>query len=70
MRPAVERSLRESMAQGGDPQAVAEAIVRVAADTSPKLRIRVGSDAIWVPWIKAIVPESMFSARMRKRFGL
>ena len=70
MRPAVERSLRESMARGGDPQAVAEAIVRVAADTSPKLRIRVGSDAVWVPRLKAIVPDSMFSAQMRKRFGL
>jgi len=70
MRPAVEISLRESLVRGGDPQAVAEAIVRVAADTSPKLRRRVGSDAVWVPRPKVIVPGLMFSAQLRKRFGL
>jgi NAD(P)-dependent dehydrogenase (short-subunit alcohol dehydrogenase family) len=51
-------------------QSVAEAIVRVAASKSPKLRYRVGSDAVWVPRLKAIVPGAMLSAQMRKRFGL
>ena len=70
LRSAIETSVQESIAQGGDPQAVAEAIVRAAASKSPKLRYRVGSDAVWVPRLKAIVPGSMFSAQMRKRFGL
>jgi NAD(P)-dependent dehydrogenase (short-subunit alcohol dehydrogenase family) len=70
LRSAIETSVQQSITQGGDPQAVAEAIVRVAASKSPELRTRVGSDAVWVPRLKAIVPESMFSARMRKRFGL
>ena len=70
LRSAIETSVQQSIAQGGDPQAVAEAIVRAAVNKAPKLRYRVGSDAVWVPRIKAIVPGSMFSARMRKRFGL
>ena len=70
LRSAIETSVRQSIAQGGDPQAVAEAMMRVAASKSPKLRTRVGSDAVWVPRLKAIVPGSMFNAQMRKRFGL
>lgn len=70
MRQAIETSLAATIDQGGYPQEVAEAIVRIAGSKSPKLRTRVGSDAIWVPRIKAIAPGSMFSARMRKRFGL
>jgi NAD(P)-dependent dehydrogenase (short-subunit alcohol dehydrogenase family) len=69
-RSAIETSVQQSIVQGGDPQAVAEAIVRVAASRSPKLRTRVGSDAVWVPRLKAIVPSAMFDAQMRKRFGL
>ena len=70
LRSAIETSVQQSITQGGDPWAVAEAIVRAAADTSPKLRTRVGSDAVWVPRLKAIVPSGMFNAQMRKRFGL
>lgn len=70
LRLAIETSVQQSIAQGGDPQAVAEAIGRAAASKSPKLRYRVGSDAVWVPRLKAIVPGSMFSARMRKRFDM
>ena len=70
LRSAIETSVQQSITQGGDPRAVAEAIVRAAADTSPKLRIRVGSDAVWVPRLKAVVPSAMFNAQMRKRFGL
>ena len=55
--------MHRSIAQGGDPQAVAEAIVRVAASKSPKLRTAWVRDAVWVPRLKAIVPGSMFSAR-------
>lgn len=69
-RTAVETSLAASVAQGGDPQAVAEAIVGAAASKSPRLRYRVGADAVWVPRVRAVVPSSMFSAQMRKRFGL
>lgn len=70
LRSAIETSVQQSIAQGGDPQAVAEAILRVAGSKSPKLRTRVGSDAVWVPRLKAIVPSAMFNAQMRKRFGL
>ena len=70
LRSAIETSVQQSITQGGDPQAVAETIVRVAASKSPKLRTRVGSDAVWVPRLKAIVPSGMFNAQMRKRFGL
>ena len=44
--------------------------LRVAASKSPRLRTRVGSDAVWVPRLKAIVPSAMFYAKLRRRFGL
>jgi NAD(P)-dependent dehydrogenase (short-subunit alcohol dehydrogenase family) len=69
-RNTIALELRESLAHGGDPQAVADAIARIAASKSPRLRYRIGTDAIWIPRLKAILPNALFFARVRKRFGL
>jgi len=34
------------------------------------LRRRFGADARWLPWLKAILPESTYAAGLRRRFGV
>jgi NADP-dependent 3-hydroxy acid dehydrogenase YdfG len=70
LRAAVELSLMQAVSQGDDPNRVAEAIVAIAADRSPKQRYRVGNDALWVPRLKAILPERLFRPGLRRRFKL
>jgi len=70
IRRAVESAVINAISQGGDPQMVAEAVVRIAGSKSPRLRYRIGNDAVWVPRLKSILPESWFFPSMRKRFNL
>ncbi len=34
------------------------------------LRRRFGADARWLPWLKAVLPESAYAAGLRRRFGV
>lgn len=70
LRNAVQLSIKEAIFQGGDPRKVAELIVRAAKSKSPRLRYRVGNDALWVPRLKAILPERLFRLGLRRRFNL
>ena len=70
MRQALETALDRAISEGDDPRKVAEAIVRIAESTSPRLRYRVGSDANWVPRLKAALPERVFRRALRKRFNM
>ena len=56
--------------KGGDPEEVARAIVAVAESRSSPSRRRVGSDAVWLPRLKAVVPESLFRLGLKRRFKL
>jgi NAD(P)-dependent dehydrogenase (short-subunit alcohol dehydrogenase family) len=70
LRARVERYLKKSISQGGDPQRVAELIVKVAGSPSPRLRYRVGNDAVWLPRLRALLPGGLFHFGMRKRLKL
>ncbi len=70
LREAVESAVKQAILQGGDPEKVARTIVSVAQNKSPRLRYRVGNDALWVPRLKAMLPESLFSLGLRRRFNL
>jgi NAD(P)-dependent dehydrogenase (short-subunit alcohol dehydrogenase family) len=70
LRNAVESSIKQAILQGDEPKKVAEMIVRVAGSKSPRLRYRVGSDALWVPRLKAMLPASLFRLGMKRRFNL
>lgn len=70
LRTAIERSIEESTDGGGAPQEVAKLIVRIAQDNAPRLRYRVGTDARWVPRLKRLLPEPLFSMGLRSRFKL
>ena len=67
---AIESSLKQAILQGDDPEKVAKMIVSIASSKSPRLRYRVGSDAIWVPRLKALLPESLFRLGLKRRFNL
>jgi NAD(P)-dependent dehydrogenase (short-subunit alcohol dehydrogenase family) len=57
--------------QGGgcDPGEVARTIVDVARAASPRLRYRVGADAVWIPYLKLLLPPRWFDAAMRRTIG-
>ena len=46
MRNAIETSIQDAISHGGNPERVAELIVRIAQTASPHLRYRVGSEAL------------------------
>jgi NAD(P)-dependent dehydrogenase (short-subunit alcohol dehydrogenase family) len=69
-RPAVMTAITHAIVDGGDPRRVADLIATVAGRASPRLRYRVGSDAVWLPRLKAIVPHSLFELGVRRRFKL
>ncbi len=66
----IQSVINDAIASGDDPHKVARAIVAIALSGRPRLRYRVGSDATWVPRMKAALPESWFLAALRRRFGL
>jgi NAD(P)-dependent dehydrogenase (short-subunit alcohol dehydrogenase family) len=70
LRTSVVSSIDESISRGDNPDKVADLIVKVAESDSLRLRYRVGSDAVWVPRVKAMVPERMFQDGTRRRFNL
>ncbi len=70
VRAAVESSVARAIAEGGDPEKVARAVVAIASSRSPRLRYRVGADARWVPRLKAVLPQAWFARGMRRRFKL
>lgn len=71
VRPVLEAALTDAIARGGDPAIVARTIATVAAmRLAPKLRYRVGTDAVWVPRLKAWLPERWFFWGMQRRFRL
>lgn len=70
VRAAIHSSINQAISQGDNPQKVAQMIVKVAASKSPRLRYRVGNDALWIPYLKAILPESLYRLGARWRFKL
>ena len=70
LREALETTLTVAIEHGDDPHKVAEMIVRIAESESPRLRYRVGNDALWVPRLKALLPYKLFRRGIRRRFNL
>ncbi len=69
----VRQGLREhwmsSVAAGMAAERAARDIVHWAMD-GRGLRRRFGADARWLPWLKAVLPESAYAAGLRRRFGV
>jgi hypothetical protein len=63
-------SFEAAIARGPDPARVAAAIARVIMTPAPRLHYRVGKDAVSVPAMMAVLPQSVFERGLRRRFRL
>ena len=70
VRARLESTLIQAIEKGEDPEKVADAIAAIATTARPRLRYRVGSTAVWLPRVRAIIPERLFLWGLRRRFGL
>jgi NAD(P)-dependent dehydrogenase (short-subunit alcohol dehydrogenase family) len=70
VRRAASRTLQDSLRQGGDPHKVAELILKIARARSPRLRYGAGSEALWIPYLKVLLPQRLFDYLVRRGFGL
>jgi len=70
MRGRAEAVFNTSVQRGKGPEVVAAVILGVVAGSSPRLRYRIGSDAVWLPRVKAMMPQKGFEIGVRKTFHL
>lgn len=66
----LESGIKDAIMHGDDPAKVADLIVRVSDSASPRLRYRVGNDAVWVPRLRAVLPDRLFQFGLRRRFNV
>jgi short-subunit dehydrogenase len=59
-----------AIAHGPDPALVAATIAQVVAAHAPRLHYRIGRDAVSVPTMMALLPQSLFERGLRRRFRL
>ncbi len=64
------RTLKGSLEKGGSPDKVARLIPRILRSPSPRLRYATGADALWLPYLKVLLPQKAFDALVRRGFGL
>jgi NAD(P)-dependent dehydrogenase (short-subunit alcohol dehydrogenase family) len=68
-RSAMVKRMRKDGANSTvKPLDIANAVQRACEDAYPRLRYPVGSQAVWVPRMKAQLPQSLFEKMMRKIF--
>jgi NAD(P)-dependent dehydrogenase (short-subunit alcohol dehydrogenase family) len=70
IRRNVLAAMQRARDHGGDPQRVAEAIVRLAHSPRPRLHYRVGLEATWFPRFHYFVPERIFRYFLRRNYRL
>jgi short-subunit dehydrogenase len=63
---AMDRSVEKGIA----PEIVAKTVIRAAQTKNPKLRYRVGADAVWLPRLKSASPWNFFAFGVRRTFDL
>lgn len=69
-REAARETLHKSLRRGGDPQDVAELILRITQARAPRFRYGAGRDGRWVPPLKTLIPQRAFDYLLRRSFGL
>ncbi len=66
MRQQAIQIFKESMQRASDPRPVAELILRIIEDESPRLRYRVGKESVWLPRIRRVLPEGIFESAIQR----
>ena len=69
-RQRVTASIKDGVEKGCSPELVAKAILHAATSRHPRLRYRVGSDAVWLPRLRKVVPWNVFASGLRRQFAL
>lgn len=70
LRSQLEHHWHQAIEGGVTSDFAARKIQRVLENPNSAFRTRIGRDAIWVPRFKALLPEKVFFAIARRRFGL
>lgn len=70
VRSAARRTLKQSLRKGDDPHNVADLIVKIARDRSPRGRYGVGPEARWIPYLRVLLPQRLLDHALRRGFGL
>lgn len=70
VRHAAVKTLSSSLAGGRDPRKAAQVILTVARHRSPRLRYGAGGEALWLPWLRVLLPQRAFDYILRRGFGL
>lgn len=70
MRLEVFNYFKKSDETGEDPILVAKLIKSIIESNKPRLRYRIGKDAIWRPRLRAVMPSGLFEVALRKSFKL
>ncbi len=70
MSRRAEAAFVKSVQNGKGPEVVASVILDVVSSRSPGLRYRIGGDSVWLPRVKALMPQKGFEIGVRKTFHL
>lgn len=69
-RRAIRKVWLKGARQADDPHKVAQLILKIAMARAPRLRYGAGREGIWVPRLKAFLPQWAFEWVLHRRFGL
>ena len=69
-RDRVIAAIKSGVDKGCSPDRVAQSIFHAATSRNPRLRYRVGSDAVWLPRVRKAVPWNVFASGLRRQFAL
>lgn len=70
VRNSASQTLQNSLQRGGDPQKVAELVLRIARARTPRRRYPAGREARWLPYLKVLLPQPLFDYLTRRGYGL
>jgi len=69
-RDRVVAAIKSGIEKGCSPDLVAKSIFHAATSRRPRLRYRVGTDAVWLPRVRKVVPWDFFASGLRRQFAL
>jgi len=70
LRAQLAHHWEQAIASGMPPEVVARRVVDLMGQSHPPFRTRIGAAAIWVPRLKAVLPERIFFRILARIFGI
>ncbi|MDA8369000.1 MAG: SDR family NAD(P)-dependent oxidoreductase [Nocardiopsaceae bacterium] len=70
VRASAFETLERGLRKGGDPRKAAEVVVKAATARRSKPRYAAGSEALWLPPLRLLLPQWVLERLVRKGFGL